>query len=179
MFTEAQEQTMVFSWPVTASAAQAEIKNAPGLNKQLATMKEKEGDYFLQVVNAGTGKAIGRLLIETGKGSFRISRVFAAGDWVVISDTQNRTLVYSLSTGEQKGKVFGGKAAISSVSRLLCVENESGQLILYDLGSMGERDRFTFSSPVSLARFSPDGKSLFVLTARQTVYLLDVSSLAR
>lgn len=173
------EQTMVLSWAVSARAAQAEITSDPGLTKQLTTMNEKEGDYFLQVVNAATGKTIGRLLIETGKGSFRISRVFAAGDYVVISDTRNRTLVYSLSTGEQKGKVFGGRAALSSATRLLCVENESGQLILYDLASMQERDRFIFSSPVSLARFSTDGKSLFVLTARQTVYFLDVSSSAR
>jgi len=179
VWVDPQARTMVLSWLVSASAAQAEIKSDPRLTQQLATMKEKEGDYFLQVVDARTGKAISRLLIETGKGSFRISRVFAAGEWVVISDTQNRTLVYSLSTGEQKGKVFGGKAAVSSASPLLCIENESGQLILYDLGSMEERDRFTFSSPVSLAHFSPDGKSLFVLTARQTVYLLDVSSLSR
>jgi len=179
VWVDPQARTMVLSWLVSASAAQAEIKSDPRLTNRLATMKEREGDYFLQVVDARTGKAIGRLLIETGKGSFRISRVFAAGEWVVISDTQNRTLVYSLSTGEQKGKVFGGKAAVSSANPLLCIENESGQLILYDLGSMEERDRFRFSSPVSLAHFSPDGKSLFVLTARQTVYLLDVSSLSR
>lgn len=172
-------QTLVLAWPVSTATAQSEIKSDSNLTRQLARMKEKEGDYFLQVVEARTGKATGGLLIETGKGSFRISGVFASGDSVVISDTENRTLIYSLQTGEQKGKVFGSKAAISSASRLLCVENESGKLILYDLGSMEERDRFTFSSPVSLARFSSDGKSLFVLTARQIVYQLDVSTLAR
>jgi hypothetical protein len=171
-----QEETMILSWPVAAAAAQTEIKSDSNLSKQLATMKEKEGDYFLQVLDARTGKVKGRLMIETGKGSFRISNVFAAGDWVVISDTQNRTLIYSLQTGEQKGKVFGGKPAISPAARLLSVENESGRLTLYDLSSMEERDKFTFSSPVSLARFSRDGKRLFVLTARQVAYLLDVSA---
>jgi len=174
-----QEETMVLSWPVAAAAAQTEIKADSSLSRQLATMKEKEGDYFLQVVDARTGKVKGRLLIETGKGSFRISSVFAAAEWVVISDTENRTLIYSLQTGEQKGKVFGSKAAISPTSKLLSVENESGRLTLYDLNSMEERDKFTFSSPVSLARFSQDGKRLFVLTARQVAYLLDVSALAK
>lgn len=179
VWVDAEGQTMVLSWLVSSNAAQAEIKGDPILTKQLATMREKEGDYFLQVVGAGSGAAMGRLLIETGKGSFRISRVFAVGDWIVISDTQNRTLVYSLSTGEQKGRVFGGKAAVSPASKLLCVENESGRLILYDLNSMQERDRFAFAGSVSLARFSPDGKSLFVLTAGQAAYLLDVSSVSR
>ncbi len=171
--------TMALAWPVSASVAKAEIKSDPRLVQQLAAMKEKEGDYFLQVLDARSGEARGRLLIETGKGSFRISNVFTSGDWAVFTDTENRTLLYSLSTGEQKGRVFGRRAAISPASGLLCVENEKGQLTLYDLASMEKRDQFTFSNSVELARFSADGKSLFVLSANQTVYLLDVSALSR
>jgi WD40 repeat protein len=171
--------TIVLSWPVSGSVAQSEIKSDRDLTSRLAALKEKEGDYLLQVLDARTGRALGRLLIETGKGSFRISRVRTSGDWVIISDTENRVLVYSLSTGEQKGKVFGSNAAFSPESKLLCVENESGKLVIYDLTSTEERDRFTFSSPVSLARFSADGKSLFVLTARQTAYVIDLSALSR
>jgi len=52
-------------------------------------------------------------------------------------------------------------------------------LTVYDLNSMEKRDQFTFSSPISLTRFSPDGQSLFVLTANQTAYVLDMSSLKR
>ena len=38
------------------------------------------------------------------------------------------------------------------------------------------RDRFDFTAPVSLAHFSDDGKRLLVLTADQTVYLLDLAA---
>ena len=171
--------TMVLAWPVSSNAAKAEIKNDPKLGQQLAAMKEKEGDYFLMVLDSRTGEPRGRLLIETGKGSFRISNVFTSGDWAVFTDTENRTLLYSLSTGEQKGRVFGSRAAISVASGLLCVENARGQLTLYDLASMEKLDQFTFSNAVELARFSADGKSLFVLSANQTVYLLDLSGLSR
>ena len=105
--------------------------------------------------------------------------MFAAGDWVVISDTQNRVLVYSLSTGEQKGRVFGAGAAASKASGLLSVENEKGQLTIYDMNSMEKRDQFIFSSPISLTRFSADGQSLFVLTANQIAYVLDLSPLSK
>ncbi len=171
--------TIALAWPVSANAAKAEISSDPLLARQLAAMKEKEGDYFLQVLDARSGEPRGRLLIETGKGSFRISNVFTSGDWAVFTDTENRTLLYSLSTGEQKGRVFGRRAAISPATGLLCVENEDGQLTLYDLASMDKRDQFTFSNAVELARFSADGKTLFVLSANQTVYLLDVSALSR
>ncbi|HST20922.1 MAG TPA: hypothetical protein VLR90_07385, partial [Blastocatellia bacterium] len=179
VYTNSQEQTMACLWPVASDAAKAEIKNDPALSKQLAAMKEKEGDYFLQALDARTGKPMGRLLIETGKGSFRISRVTITGDWVVILDTENRVLIYSLSSGEQKGKVFGSRAVVNQSGKLLCVENESGQLAIYDLTSMEKRDQFIFSSSVSLVRFSPEGKSLFVLTANQTAYVLDMSALIK
>ena len=171
-----EEGTLVLSWPIGASAAKAEAKSHPGLNQLLGAMDER--DYFLQVLDARTGQAIGALLVETGKGSFRIQRAVAAGDWVIVSDSQNRVLVYSLSTGAQKGRIFGGRAAVAKASNLLSVENERGQLTLYDLASMQKRDQFSFSSPVSLAQFSVDGKRLFVLTANQTAYVLDLSAVA-
>jgi Peptidase family M48 len=181
-WVEPREGTMVLSWPMASKYARDEIKSDAELTKRMAAMKEQEGDYFLQVVDAKTGAVKGKLLVETGKGSFRIARAFAAGDYVVIADTQNRVLVYSLSTGEQKGRVFGSRAVVGvggqSVGQsagLMCVENERGKLAVYDLASLEKRDEFTFTHPVSLTSFSQDGKRLFVLTANQAVYVLDVS----
>jgi hypothetical protein len=179
VWMDPQDQAMALSWPISSEEAKAKIKGDAALSKQLAAMNEKEGDYFLQAHDARTGRVMGRLLIETGKGSFRISHVTVAGDWVVISDTQNRILVYSLSSGERKGKVFGSSATVDQAGKLLCVENEGGQLTIYDLASMEKRDQFVFSTPLALAQFSPEGKSLFVLTADQTAYVLDVSALIR
>jgi hypothetical protein len=166
-------------WSVSADAAKSEINADAQLTQRLAKMKEKVGDYFLKIVDAQSGKEIGKLLIETGKASFRVSNIFAAGDSVIVTDTQNRVLVYSLKTGEQKGRVFGAYAAVSPASKLLCVENESGKLAVYDLATMEKRDEFIFTRPISMLRFSQDGKRLFVLTVAQTVYILDVSSIAK
>src|SRR5262245_21272200 len=173
-WVEPREGTMVFSWPVTSRYAQDEIKSDAELTKRLAAMNEEEGDYFLQVLDAKTGAVKGKLLVETGKGSFRITKAFAAGDYVVIADTQNRVLVYSLSSGEQKGRVFGSRAVVGGVdgksggqsvgqtagqtAALMCVENERGKLAVYDLASLEKRDEFTFTHPVSLTSFSQDGK---------------------
>jgi WD40 repeat protein len=169
------EQTMTLAWVVSSDAAKAIIKGDAALSQRLATMKESEGDYLLVALDARTGKERGRLLVATGKGSFKLSSIQVAGDWIVISDTLNRVLVYQLASGQQKGKVFGGRAAVSQESKLLAVENEAGKLAIYDLDSMEKRDQFIFSSPVSLARFSADGKKLLVLTANQAAYVLDVA----
>lgn len=172
-----EQGTVALLWDLTDDAAKAEIKANARLSSQLAGMKEKEGDYFLQVLDVRTGNELGELLIETGKGSFRLSNVFAAGDWVIIADSMNRVLIYSLKTGEQKGKVFGGFATVAPKGGLLCVENESGKLAIYDLRTLEKREQFVFSSPVALVRFSEDGRKLFVLTSNQTAYVMDTSSL--
>ncbi len=62
--------------------------------------------------------------------------------------------------------MFGGYAAVSPASKLLCVENERGKIAVYDLESMEKRDEFSFPSSISMLRFSQDGRRLFVLTTR-------------
>lgn len=176
VFVDEYAGTMVFSWNVKSEHAKAEIKADPKLKERLAAMGEKDGDYFIQTVEARTGKPVSTLLVETGKGSFRIEDMFAAGDWLIVSDTSKRVLLYSLATGEQKGKFFGRAPAVSKAAGLLSVETERGQLTLFDLATGERRDRFDFAAPVSLAHFSDDGKRLLVLTADQTVYLLDLTA---
>lgn len=164
--------TMILLWPLRSSAAKNQINENPDLKRRLAAMKEKEGDYYVEVMEMTTGKTTGRLLIETGKGSFRIENVFAVGDRVVVSDTENRVLVYSLTDGEQKSRIFGSHATANRQNGLLCVENEPGKVAVYDLATMQKREEFVFSSRVSWAQFSPDGGKLLVVTANQTAYVL-------
>jgi hypothetical protein len=168
------EGTIVFGWSVSTDAAKEEIKADPALKGRFAALREKEGDYLLHVLDARRGQILSKLLIETGKGSFRIRSVLATNESVIISDSENRVLVYALASGEQTGKVFGNRPALARATNLLSVENERGQLTIYDLKTMAKRDTYTFLSPVSLARFSADGKRLFVLTANQTAYVLDL-----
>ena len=179
VWISAREENLVMVWATTSEAAKDEIKKDPKLTAQLSSMNEKEINYFIQVYDGQSGKITGQMVIESGKGSFRISEIFSLNDWVVVTDSQNRVRIYSLSTGKQLGTVFGAFATINSNSRLLCVENERGQLTIYDLASMEKRDQLTFSNPLSMIRFSVDGKKLFVLSANQTAYVLDVSSLSR
>jgi len=173
-----QYNTAALVWDVSDEAAKTEIRSDPRLTQQQATMKEKEGDYFVQVLDIRNGNKLGTLLVETGKGSFRLANVFAAGDWVIVTDTRNRVLTYSLTSGAQLGRFFGGFATVSLTTNLLCVENEIGKLAIYDLKTTEKRDEFVFSSPIAMLRFSADGRKLFVLTSNQTAYLVDVSSLA-
>jgi WD40 repeat protein len=170
--------TLLVGWSINEDAAKEEIKQHPALQTRLAAMRDRTGAWVLEDLDAATGKQIGELVVDTGKGSFRIQNWYAAGDWVIVTDNENRTLVYSLSTGEQKGTVFGARSIVSIPAGLLVVENETGRLDIYSLPSLEKRGQLIFSSPISLEAFSQDGQRLFVLTGNQTAYTFDASAVA-
>ena len=123
------------------------------------------------------GKKQWKLAITSGFGMTPVLQTVPAGDWAAVEDTGNRVLVYSLTSGEQKGHFFGNRATLSKAARLMCFENEPGQLSFYDLDSMTKRGEVSFSSRVSYLAFSEDGKKFFVLTRSQTTYVLDVAAI--
>ena len=172
-----RQHTASLVWKVTDEAARDEIKSDPVLSQKLTSIKEEANDYVVKVLDMRDGTERGKLLIETGKGSFRLEQVYAAGDLVLVADSENRILLYSLKTGEQKGRVFGAYGTVSPDGKLLCVTNESGKLNVYSLATMQNLEQFVFTGSVSLVEFSEDGKRLIVLTSNQTAHVFDISSL--
>jgi len=176
--TDPRGGNVICVWPTSARTVRERIKTRPALVTQLAAMKEAEGDYYVEFYDVRTGDPRGQLLVETGKGSFRIQTATVDGDWVVLSDTENRVDVYSLSSGELKGRVFGRAPVMSAAAGLFSVENGPGRVIVYDLATFRPRDEFQFGRRVAFAHFSQDGKRLLVITADQRAIELTVGSAA-
>jgi hypothetical protein len=165
--------TLALGWSVDSAHVKAELKADPTLRSRMPP-RPNASDTYVQVVDVATGKPLGRFVVDTGAGSFHVANAFAAGDWAIVEDTEHRTLVYSLASGQLKGRLFGGDAEVSAARGLAYVQNEPGQLVLYDLATMERRDALIFSSPVATMRFSADGTRFFVLTGAQEAYVLDV-----
>lgn len=169
--------TVTLEWLALQDEAQDEIKADAALKSRFEVIRDRNGVVLLDVLDAGSGKTTGRLLVDTGKGSFRIKSATAVQDWVLVADTENRIHLYSLSTGAEKGVVFGNSAVVSDAAEILAVENEPGQIDVYHLPTLEKGAPLVFPSPVSAATFSVDGKRLFVLTANQMAYVLDTAPL--
>ncbi|HKV04240.1 MAG TPA: M48 family metalloprotease [Candidatus Acidoferrales bacterium] len=175
MTFDAPEGTVVLAWQMSEDAAKDEIKRDPALQARLATLRDRKNPYVLEVLDLRTGKQLGALIVDTGKGSFDVERAYAAGDWVVVADSDQRTLVYSLSSGDQKGVFFGARSVLSPSAGMLSVENAPGRVDLYAVPSFEKRGQLVFASPLAIWSFSGDGKRLFVLTEDQTAYTFDAS----
>lgn len=170
---------VVFGWKIDTDAAKDEIKNSPSLRSRLATMQGHKGAYLIEVVDADSGKDLGQLLIDTGKGSFRLNNARAQADWVVAFDTEDRVHVYSLSSGDKVGTLSGRFALISPRGDSLLLEGEPGQVDVYSLPSLEKRAHLTFRYRVAAWSFSADANRIFVLTSNQLAYTFDAAALTQ
>ncbi len=165
---------LIFYWTLGSSAGKDRLKADPALNARAQKMGNRDDDYLLEIVDAFAAKTVGTVLIETGKGSFDIESANSEGNWLVIRDSTNRILSFTLDDGELKHRFFGSFATINPKVNEVVVENYPGELSIYNLAS-GEREaRLVVGSEVVFLRFSLDGKRLFVLTDRQVAYAFDV-----
>ena len=167
-----QSDTVVFSWDLGTSGAKEALQGDAEARQMVHTVRESEGSYLIEVVDAHSGTSLGKFPIDTGRASFRASRFLASGGIVAMIDSNNRTLLYSYK-GERKGRLFGGSAALSLDGRRICLEQEPGRLALYDIATLRELDEMTFPERVEYAGFSADQRHLVVMTADQTVYVFE------
>ncbi len=161
-----------------ASAEESDLED-PALKARLKAIPAKNGRrdaYLLSVVDAGSGNPVGSLLIDTGNRSFRVREATVAGDTVLLVDSDDRTLIYSLKSGEEKGKVFGPTLALSRKGDKALVQESPGEVTLYDLSSVQPITHLTFPRPAVHAEFADDGATIFLLTEEQLVYHLKASA---
>jgi WD40 repeat protein len=162
--------SVLLRWSLNNSAGRDELAKYPELKNNVA-----ETDYLLEKIDLHNDSVIGKLVIRTNKGSFAVERVSSLRDWIIVQASDNQVITYSMSTGEEKGHFFGEYPLLSE-NGLMALENEAGELSVYDIATSQPKQEYIFSDPVSLKRFSSDGNRLFVMTASQTAYILDLTA---
>ena len=151
------------------------VKDDPDLRTRFDNLDAKKDAYVIQVVDAATGKPVGGVIVDTGKLSFKVKGAVQAGDTIVVADSTNRTLVYSLKSRQQVGKVFGHLRAVASNGEKMLVENGDGVADIYDTSTMQSVSHLSFPARIITGMFSQDGNIIHILTADQRVYRLSAS----
>jgi len=167
--------SLVLEWGLGSEAAKSLTRKDEALRTRVGKIDKPEESYLLEVVDPATGNPKGYVPLDTGKGSFKIKNAYASGDFLVVSDSNNRVRLYSISMGRLLGTYFGSNSALSERNEFLCVENEPGKLNLYDLKTLESKASYTFGYPIAFGQFSEDGKRLLIVTVNQKAYLLDVA----
>jgi WD40 repeat protein len=155
-------------------AAKDESKMDPELKQKYAALPNKDDAILIEVLDPVTGKTRGSIFVNTANYSFFGNSATTAGNTVLLYDTHNRTQVYVLGSGQQKGKVIGRFRAISAAGDMMLVENEAGVAELYSTSTLQSLARYTFPARITHAEFIASG-NLLVLAADQTLYEINVA----
>lgn len=178
-FANPQGDRVVLAWRAESPGARAATSRIASARERLQRAKLQAQDSFFEVVDARTGKALSGVVVQNAAGPDRFDSAFSEGDWLITSRDGNRLAIYSLSSGEERGRTFGYYPAISSESAVLALTDGAATLSLYDLGKFQKRATVRFPNAIAYAHFSADGKRLLVLTVNQVSYILDVSAAAK
>ncbi len=160
----------------------AEAQEDPLLSAKLNAMVDenrRKASYIVEALDDTTGKELGKVLVDTGNLSFKVIFAVTIGDRVLVSDTDHRTLVYSLKTGEQKGVIAGFWCAVSGDGSKILVEDGKAKADLYDLTTLQPLQHFEFPFPLIFAELSRSGENLIALTSDQTIYRLKLDASPR
>ena len=165
----------IFSFPLKAENAKELLKSEPALATQANAIKNKDSGRIIQVVDNATGKALQQTVLEVPLSYEGVSGINIVGPTLYLTSNDNRTMVYTFTTGTQLRQIFGYVAALDAKSGRICVINRSDEAMVYS----PEGDQvatFRTGSPLRFAIFQQDGNRLTLLTADQKVRTMQIAA---
>lgn len=178
VYANPREDTLIFQWFVDSDGAKAQIKADPRLQQAARVLKDKEGDLMIEVVQLSTGRSLGVVFVESGKGSFYLRDLDASQSQLAIAVSQNRVLLFSIASGEIVGRFFGDTPAFLSRKGVLSVRTDRNKLAFYDLRSMKLRFEKKFDHPVVAATLPDGANELITLTGDQVVHRVSLDAVS-
>jgi hypothetical protein len=169
---------MILFWGVRTESGKERLSESPEMKPKIAALGDKEGDYLVEVIDPYAKKSVGLLVVETGKGSFSLTTGRSAGDWLMLYDSADRVLVYSIKEGALKQRFFGQFALVNPVRNLIAIENYPGEVNIYDLATGDSRAKISINGDAVFLHFDLQGNKLFVLNNLQTAYTFDLNKMA-
>ena len=145
-FFDSSSGRLILYWTLGSDVGKARLKEDSALAARAKELGNKEDDYLVEIVDCFSAKTIGAVLLETGKGSFSIESGFSDGNWLLLRDSENRVLAYTIADGVLRQRFFGTNAAISATKGLIVVENYEGELTFYSLATGDPQNRVNISS---------------------------------
>jgi hypothetical protein len=165
---------LVFNSPLKLGSVKARLKADAGLAAEAAAVKVKDNGRLIEVVDAATGKTVAEMVLELPPNYDGTDGLNRAGYLLYMNASDNRTVVYSLSSGKQLRQIFGYVRAIDSGSGRVCTLNRRDEAVVYDAEGK-ELAHFRVGSPLRVASFIKQGRQLVLLSADQGVRTVEVS----
>jgi len=169
------------AYALKSDFAKGRISASATLAKQADQVENRDKGGILQVLDSTTGKVLHETVLEIPLDYEGLQGIHVVGDLLYLTGRENRTVVYSATTGTQIRQMFGTLIAADPPSGRICLTNRADEAIVYDAQGQ-ELGHFSMGSPIRFAAFMDSGQShadrLILLTADQKVRTMEVASAA-
>jgi hypothetical protein len=165
---------MLFTSQLKLGSVKAVLKADNNLAAEAASVKDKDSGRLLEVVDPATGKTIAEMVLELPVNYNGTDGLNRSGDLLYMTASDNRTVVYSLTTGKELRQIFGRVVAIDPETKRVCTVNRRDEAVVYDSDGK-ELAHFHSGSPLRFASFQAKATQLVLLTADQSVRTVDVA----
>ena len=167
----------LFAFRLKSDFAKARLSANATLAAQATTIKNRDRAGIIQVVDDRTGNILHEIAMDVPIDYEGFQGVRVIGDMLYATGRDNRTIVYSISTGTQVREFFGTVIAADRVSGRICTANRRGEAVVYDAQGQ-ELAHFNMGSPLRYAVFHNNGDRLILLTADQKVRTMEIAAAA-
>jgi WD40 repeat protein len=159
---------LILSYFLQSPPAKEILRNDPALKAKSDAIKQKQSARLIEVVNSADGTVRSRTVVEVPLTYQGVNGFDRVGDQLYLSVGDNRTIVYSLTTGAQLRQIFGHLVAADQASEIICTFKRRDETIVLDKTG-AELQHLTLPSPLRFARLENNATQLTVLTADQHI----------
>ena len=166
--TSVDSPELILSYFLRSPLGRQKLKDDPTLREQAASVNEKASARVIEVLSAVDGTTRAEVVLEVPRSYEGVDGFNRVGDQIYLSVGDNRTLVYSLKTGQQQRQFFGYLVASDAASGLTCTANRRNEALVADAAGK-ELLHLTLESPIRFAELREHATQLIVLMADQRV----------
>jgi hypothetical protein len=165
------------AYALKSDFAKARISASATLAKQANQVQNRDKGGILQVLDSTTGKVLHETVLEIPLDYEGLVGIHVVGDLLYLTGRENRTVVYSTTTGAQIRQMFGTLIAADPPTGRICLTNRADEAIVYD--AQGQQlAHFNMGSPLRYAVFNSSADRMILLTADQKVRTMEIASAA-
>jgi len=167
------DRDLIFSFALNSRTGKELLKSNAALAAQASAIKKKENGRLVQVVDGRTGEVDGVLVVELPPNYAGTDGLNRSGDILYVQGVDDRTAVYSMSTGKMLRQIVGYAKAIDPATGYLFTTNRVGEGMVYDSAGL-ELAHYHVGDPIRFAQFMDKSTKVMLLTADQKVRVMEV-----
>jgi WD40 repeat protein len=164
---------LIFNFNLDTHTGKEAVKGNPALAAEANTVKDKKAARLIKVLDAKTGDDVGSLVVELPPNYAGTDGLNRCGDLLYVAGVDDRTAVYSISTGKRLRDVIGYVGAVDAATGRVFTSNRIGEGMVHDAQGL-ELAHYKLGAPIRFASFREGANLVTILTADQRVRTMQV-----